>query len=177
MIDACHVARAPALTRIVVAIDPSGGGKAGNDEAGIMVAGLGHDQRFYVLDDLSGRMSPIAWAERAIRAYHHHSADRIVAERNFGGDMVAEVLRQVDPDVPLSLVHATRGKLIRAEPIAALYEQGRVSHVGRMIALEDELTTWVPSARRSPNRLDALVWALSALIPNAAGRAGSFTFG
>ena len=170
MIDAAHVTRAPQLARIVVALDPSGGGGARHDEAGIIVAGLGHDGRYYVLADLSARLSPAAWAKRAIEAYHHHAADRIIAERNFGGDMVAQVLRQADPQVPISLVTASRGKDVRAEPVAALYEQGRVGHVGRHIALEDELATWVPTDRRSPNRLDALVWAITALAnPQNAG--------
>ncbi len=169
MLDSARVSKVPHLVRVVVALDPSGGGGSGHDEAGIVVAGLGVDQQYYVLADLSARLSPSAWADCAVRAYHQYQADRIVAERNFGGDMIAEILRQVDPNIPLLLVTASRGKQVRAEPIAALYEQGRVRHCAMMPALEDELTTWTPAQRRSPNRLDALVWALSALSQKAEG--------
>jgi hypothetical protein len=166
IVDAARTNRVPSLVRIIIAIDPSGGGGAGHDEAGIIVAGISADQCFFVLADLSGRLSPAAWAQRAVQAFYHHKADRIVAERNFGGDMVGELLRQVDGDIPVTLVNASRGKQIRAEPVAALYEQKRVFHAGIFEALEDELTTWTPTHRRSPNRLDALVWAISALMTN-----------
>jgi phage terminase large subunit-like protein len=108
-------------------------------------------------------MSPDGWARRAIEAYHHHGADRIVAESNQGGDMVRTVLRTVDPSVPVKLVHATRGKRVRAEPVAALYEQGRVMHSAVFPELEDQLVTWTPDSPKSPDRLDALVWAFTDL--------------
>ncbi len=165
IIDGTRVAAAPELKRIVVAVDPSGGETQASDEAGIVAAGLGHDGHGYVLEDLSGRMGPAAWGGRAVAAYHRLEADRIVAEKNFGGEMVAHVIRTVDASAPLKLVTASRGKELRAEPVAALYEQGRVHHVGTHLALEDEMTSWEPGpASRSPNRLDALVWALSELM-------------
>jgi hypothetical protein len=164
LLDAQRVGAAPALSRVVIAVDPSGGAGSGHDEAGIVAAGIAADGALYLLEDLSGRLRPDQWGARAVAAYRRHAADRIVAERNFGGDMVAEVIRAVDPAAPVKLVTASRGKLARAEPVAALYERGRVHHVGRFAALEDELVTWNPLASaRSPNRLDALVWALSEL--------------
>lgn len=162
-IDACRVREAPELVRVVVAIDPAATSKDSSDETGIVVAGLGADGRGYVLADRSGRFKPDAWARRAVEAYHAHQADRIVAEGNQGGEMVAHVLGTVEAGLPLRIVHATRGKVTRAEPIAALYEQGRVSHVGSLPQLEDQLCTWTPGAT-SPDRLDALVWALTELM-------------
>ncbi|MFI5022105.1 MAG: hypothetical protein ACHQRJ_10700 [Alphaproteobacteria bacterium] len=165
LIHGARVAAAPPLKRIVVAIDPSGGEGERSDEVGIVAAGLGHDGHGYVLEDLSGRMGPAAWGRRAVAAYHRLEADRIVAEKNFGGEMVAHVIHTVDHAAPLKLVTASRGKELRAEPIAALYEQGKVHHVGTHLALEDEMTSWEPlAAGRSPNRVDALVWALSELM-------------
>ncbi len=166
LIEATRVRAAPPLRRIVVGLDPSGGAKKANDEAGIVVAGIAHDNHLYVLDDLSGRMSPHGWAARAVAGYERHHADRIVAEQNFGGEMVEHVIRTVSPQAPVKLVAASRGKEVRAEPVAALYEQGRVHHVGTFAALEDELVTWDPAkSERSPNRLDALVWAVVELVP------------
>jgi len=163
VIEATRVREHPPLRRIVVGVDPSGGGA---DEAGIVVAGIAADQHVYVLGDLSGKMSPSAWGHRVIAAYQRHQADRIVAEQNFGGAMVEHTIRTFDHNVAIRVVSASRGKQIRAEPIASLYEQGRVHHVGTFAALEDELVTWDPSkTQRSPNRLDALVWAVSDLVP------------
>jgi predicted phage terminase large subunit-like protein len=162
-IDACRVREAPELARVVVAIDPAATSKDSSDETGIVVAGLGADGRGYVLADRSGRFKPDAWARRAVEAFHEHRADRIVAEGNQGGEMVAHVLTTVEQGLPIRIVHATRGKLTRAEPIAALYEQGRVSHVGSLPQLEDQLCTWTPGGS-SPDRLDALVWALTELM-------------
>jgi len=116
-----------------------------------------------VLDDRSVQASPAAWASAAVTAYHANRADRIVAEANQGGDMVRTVLRTVDATVPVKLVHATRGKRVRAEPVAALYEQGRVFHAAVFADLEDQLVTWTPDSPSSPDRLDALVWALTDL--------------
>ena len=165
MIEAGRVAVAPALQRVVVAIDPAVTSHEGSDETGIVVAGLGWDGRVYVLADVSGRYAPTEWAHVAVAAYRTHRADRIVAEVNNGGDMVTSVLRMVDAAAPVRTVHASRGKAVRAEPVAALYEQGRVSHVGVLSRLEDQLTSWEPSSSRgSPDRLDALVWALTDLV-------------
>jgi phage terminase large subunit-like protein len=162
-IDACRLREAPELVRVVVAIDPAVTSTAESDETGIVVAGLGTDGRGYVLADRSGRFKPDAWARRAVEAYHEHRADRIVAEGNQGGEMVTHVLTTVEQGLPIRIVHATRGKATRAEPIAALYEQGRVSHVGGLPQLEDQLCTWMPGGS-SPDRLDALVWALTELM-------------
>jgi len=151
------------LARVVVAIDPAVTSRDDSDETGIIVAGVGHDRRGYVLADLSGRYKPDEWARIAIGAYHEYKADRIVAEANQGGEMVQHVLRTVDTDVPLRLVHASRGKIARAEPVAALYEQGKVSHVGAHAKLEDQLCTWQPGMA-SPDRMDALVWAVTELM-------------
>jgi phage terminase large subunit-like protein len=144
-------------------IDPSA--SATGDEAGIVVAGLGSDQHGYVLADLSVQGSPATWAGAAVAAYHTFSADRIVAESNNGGEMVEHTLRTVEGgrQVPYTMLHASRGKVTRAEPVEALYERGLVHHVGHFTALEDELCGWVPGMA-SPNRLDALVSALSELM-------------
>jgi phage terminase large subunit-like protein len=153
------------LARVVVAIDPATTSGEDSDETGIIVAGLGHDARGYVLADLTARCGPIEWARIAIAALATYGGDRIVAESNQGGDMVRTVLAAVDPLAPISLVHASRGKRTRAEPIAALYEQGRISHVGPFPELEDQLCQYTGAPNEdSPDRLDALVWALSELF-------------
>ena len=148
--------------RLVVAIDPAITSGEDSDETGIVVAQR-TGREAVVLADLTCRLSPDGWARRAVEAYHEHKADRIVAEANQGGDMVKTVLRTVDPNVPVKLVHATRGKRVRAEPVAALYEQGRVFHAAVFAELEDQLVTWTPDSPTSPDRLDALVWALTDL--------------
>lgn len=153
------------MERIVVAIDPAVTSTEESDETGIIVAAKGGDGRGYVLADRTCRESPDGWARRAVQAFHDHQADRIVAEANQGGDMVQHVIFTVDPNVPVTLVHATRGKKIRAEPIAALYEQGRVTHLGPFPELEDQMLTWTPESGESPDRVDALVWAFTALFP------------
>ena len=117
-----------------------------------------------VLDDGSARLSPNAWGERAVALFERWKADRIVAEANFGGAMVESTLRAVAPNVPVKMVTASRGKALRAEPVAALYERGKVQHSARFVTLEDEMTTWKPGDKRSPNRMDALVWALTDLM-------------
>lgn len=162
-IDSRRVPEHPELARIVVAIDPAVTSGQDSDETGIIVAGIGTDKRGYVLADLSGRYTPDKWARVAIDAYREWQADRIVAESNQGGDMVSHTLRTVDQDVPVKLVHASRGKVARAEPVSALYQQGKVSHVGSHARLEDQLCTWT-LGQASPDRLDALVWALTELI-------------
>jgi predicted phage terminase large subunit-like protein len=167
-IDRDRASVAPELARIVVAIDPAVSTSEGSDETGIIVAGIGHDQHAYVLDDLSGRYRPDEWAARAIEAYHRHKADRIVAEINQGGEMVRQTLTVQDPKISYRPVHASRGKVVRAEPVAALYEQKRVHHVGAFPQLEDQLTSFTSDFDRgrggSPDRLDALVWALTELM-------------
>jgi len=167
--EGARVAAAPALARIVVAIDPAATSGEGADETGIIAAGIAPDGAAYVLEDLSGRMAPHEWAARAIGAYRALGAERIVAEVNNGGDMVEATLRAVDDGVAFKSVRAARGKATRAEPVAALYEQGRVHHVGAFPALEDQMCGFSADFDRaaagySPDRLDALVWALSELM-------------
>lgn len=171
LIEEHRVSQAPALARVVVAIDPpvSAGPRA--DECGIVVAGLDHSGCGYVLADRSAQgLGPSAWAARAVKALHEFAADRVVAEVNQGGELVRSVLEQVDANVPLRLVRASRGKVLRAEPIAALYERGRVSHVGAHPELEDQMCSYTGEAREgSPDRLDALVWALTELMLTGEG--------
>lgn len=151
----------PELDTVVVGVDPATTATEESSETGIAAAGrAGSD--YYVLADRSCRRSPGGWASRAIATYQMLEADSIIAEANQGGDMVKHTLHTVDASVPIRLVHASRGKRTRAEPVAALYEQGRVHHVGLFPELEDQLTTWIPG-EKSPDRLDALVWAISAL--------------
>src|SRR5215471_8974904 len=161
-----RVTSAPDLVRIVVAIDPSGGESEGHAECGIVAAGKGTDGQGYILRDVSDRLSPERWARRAIQLYHELGADRLLAEKNFGGDMVQSTIRSVDPDVPVKLVTASRGKRLRAEPVASLDEQGKIHHVGAsMSTLEDQMCSWVPdSGDPSPDRLDARVWAITELF-------------
>ncbi len=173
MIEAHRVRETPELIRVVVALDPSGTSGGSSDACGIVAAGLGKDGHGYVLSDRTEVMSPAAWGRLAVVLYEAHKADRIVAEGNFGGDMVEQTIRTVrDADdnpvgqnVPFRKLTASRGKAARAEPVSALYEQGKVHHVGAFPELEDELCSWEPnSGMRSPNRLDALVWALTDLM-------------
>jgi predicted phage terminase large subunit-like protein len=155
--------KVPNLIRIVVAIDPAVTSGPDSDETGIVVAGLGTDNQYYILSDNSLRASPDAWARMAVEQYKEWKADRIIAEANNGGDMITQLIRTVDGQVPVKKVNATRGKKVRAEPISALYEQGRVHHVGSFPKLEDQMATWTPDTAKSPDRLDALVWALTEL--------------
>jgi predicted phage terminase large subunit-like protein len=169
MLDAARVSQIPELSRVVVAIDPSGtGGEADDGDAvGIVVAGRGVDGRGYVLADLTCKLSPDGWARRAITAYYAHKADRIVAERNFGGAMVEAVLRSVERAIPYKEVTASRGKVARAEPVAALFEQGRVGMASGLEALEDEMVLMTAAGfagEGSPNRVDAMVWALTEVM-------------
>ena len=170
MIDAARVRCAlPDMQRVVVAVDPSGtrGGSDDGDSIGIVVAGRGVDGRAYVLADRTCKLSPDGWARRAVDAYKEFKADRIIAERNFGGAMVEHVIRTIDRNVSYSEVVASRGKVIRAEPVAALYEQKRVSHIGELSALEDQMCQMAGdgySGEGSPDRVDALVWAMTELM-------------
>ena len=163
----------PDMQRVVVAIDPAGKSQEtaiseGTAETGIVACGLGVDGRGYVLDDLSVSLSPNGWARRALSGYDQHSADCIVVETNQGGDMVKNTIKSVR-NVPIVEVHASRGKVTRAEPIAALYEQGRISHVGSHADLEDQMVLFTPlgiAGDTTGDRVDALVWALSQLFPS-----------
>jgi phage terminase large subunit-like protein len=164
IIDENRKDKAPELMRVVVAIDPAVTSTEESDEAGIIIAGLGYDGHGYVLDDASIQASPDTWAGIAVNKYYDWEADRIVAEKNNGGDLVEMVIRTKDSNVSYRGVWATRGKYVRAEPIAALYEQGKIHHIGTFADLEDELCEWSPGDSKSPGRLDALVWALTELM-------------
>ena len=167
LIEAARVRKAPDMARIVVAIDPATTSGEDSDETGIVVAGRGVDGHAYVLRDLSCRLSSNGWGNRAINAYREFRADRIVAEVNNGGDLVEDVIRVIDRNVSYRAVHASRGRVVRAEPISALYEQKRVHHVGLFAELETQMCSFVPdNFDGSPDRVDALVWALTELMVN-----------
>ncbi len=154
------------VIRIVVSIDPAVTAKEDSNETGISVVGLTRNGHVIVLDDLSGVYAPLEWANVAVDAFHRRRADRIVGEVNNGGDLVEANIRAVSPNVPYRAVHASRGKMVRAEPVAALYDQGRVHHVGSFQTLEDQLCSWVPGQKSSssPDRMDALVWGITELL-------------
>ena len=173
MIEACRITanELPTLKRIVIGVDPQGQTGIAS-ETGIIAAGVGRPEgatvdHGYVLADASGDFTPDGWARAVLSLYRQQHADRIVAEVNFGGQMVASTIRTADTSVPITMVSASRGKLVRAEPVAALYEQGRVHHVGGFPQLEDEMTGY-DGTGPSPNRMDALVWALTETV--ATGR-------
>lgn len=156
----------PIFKRIVIAIDPAVTSKDTSDETGIVAVGLGFDNHIYPLEDRSGIYTPTDWCKEAVMLYRKYKADRIVGEVNNGGDLIETVLRTVDRNIPYTGVHATRDKLTRAEPVAALYEQGKAHHVGNLLELEYEMTTWeAKKGDKSPNRIDALVWAAAELLP------------
>jgi phage terminase large subunit-like protein len=167
-IERARVNGHPPLARIVVAVDPPVSSREGADACGIVAVGVDDDGKVFVLaDESEGGLSPLAWASRAIALYRRLEADRIVVEVNQGGEMARAVLNETDASVPISEVRATRGKVLRAEPVAALYEQGRVAHVGSFALLEDEMADFGAdglSNGRSPDRLDALVWAITSLV-------------
>ena len=169
MLERNRIAKAPEMARVVIGVDPSGtdGSDDEGDDVGIVAAGRGVDGRGYLLGDYTCKLSPDAWARRAVTAYHQQEADRIVAERNFGGAMVKAVIRTADASVPYKEVTASRGKVARAEPVAALFEQGRVSIVGSLAELEDEMVLMTSHGfvgEGSPNRVDAAVWALTEVM-------------
>jgi phage terminase large subunit-like protein len=169
MFDRHRVRDMPQMVRVVVAVDPSGsdGQSEDADDIGIVVAGKGQDGRAYVFADRTCNLSPNGWARMAVTAYHDFKANGIVAEKNFGGAMVEFTIKTADRSVPVKLVNASRGKAVRAEPVAALYEQGKVSHIGDLSKLEDECCQMTPDGfigDGSPNRVDAMVWALTELM-------------
>ncbi|WP_299844855.1 terminase family protein [uncultured Roseovarius sp.] len=179
LIEKIQIDTPPEMDRIVVAVDPPVTGRSTSDECGIVVVGARmqgpvQDWRAYVLADCSiGAASPNTWANRAINAMVEHGADRLVAEVNQGGDLVSSVIRQVDPMVPIKAVHASRGKVARAEPVAALYEQGRILHLKGLGELEDQMCAMTAQGfegKGSPDRVDALVWALTELMIEPAAK-------
>ena len=167
-IEAAHkreqVNHRPEIIRAVVSIDPAVTAGEDSDDTGIIVAGLGVDGHGYVLADRTCKLTPKGWALRAVAAYDDFEADLVVAEVNNGGDLVGEVIWNARPTVPYRQVRASRGKRVRAEPVSMLYEQGRVHHMAAMPELEEQLLTWTPESGESPDRLDALVWALTELM-------------
>ncbi len=164
VIDDYRVSKCPPLIRVVTGVDPPGGAT----ECGIVVAGRGRDGHYYVTRDVSLRGSPDVWSDIALGVYESEKADKMIGEVNFGGDMVESTIKKtaeaLNKNVNYMNVRASRGKAVRAEPIAAAYEQGRVHHVGEFPLLEEELTSWVPGDRLSPNRLDAMVWSMTELM-------------
>lgn len=170
-LDEARVHTAPALIRIVVGVDPAASSGEAANENGIIVAGIAANGHAYIIEDWSLRGSPDEWARKAVAAYRKHDADALIAESNQGGEMVSAVIKSV-ADIPVKLVRATRGKYVRAEPVSALYEQGRVHHAGVMPELEDQMISFTPeraadrSDGYSPDRVDALVWALTELFPD-----------
>ena len=175
-IDSCQIDRdkIPDLTRIIVSLDPAVTSNAESDMTGIVVAGVDVNGKAYILGDYTDRLSPQGWASKAIELYYSYEADRIVAEVNQGGDMVKHTIHGEDESVPLKMVRASRGKYARAEPVAALYERGLVYHVrnpddgdANLNELETQMRTWEPlGSIGSPDRLDAMVWALTDLMLN-----------
>jgi phage terminase large subunit-like protein len=163
MIELARVETAPPLVRVVIGVDPAVTSSDTSDETGIIAAGIASDGNYYILNDKSLRASPDAWARAAVNLYHETNADKIIAETNNGGDMIIMLMKQVDPSIAVKKVTATRGKQLRAEPISSLYEQGRVHHVGYFEQLEMQMCEWTPISTDSPDRLDALVWALTEL--------------
>lgn len=176
-IELLRVASFPTLKRIVIGVDPSGSDGSGGDSQGIVVVGLGIDGQAYVLADLTCRLSPEGWANVVAKAWRYFGADRVVAEVNFGGAMVESVMRAVEPNLPVTLVRASRGKLLRAEPVAAIYEKGNAHHVGAFPELEEQMgmmTTAGYQGGGSPDRLDALVWAITDLMIGEQGHEFGF---
>ncbi len=156
----------PAFKRVVVAVDPAVSSSEDSDETGIVCVGLGVDGHAYVIEDGSLSMAtPNQWAQQVVAIYNRHKADRVIAEVNNGGDLVEANIRVAAPKLSFKKVHASRGKAVRAEPIAALYEQGKVHHIGCFAKLEDQMVTWDPAfSEKSPDRMDALVWGLTELM-------------
>lgn len=155
---------AKTLARVVVSVDPAVSSNAESDLTGIVVAGMDINGVCYILQDATDRFTPEGWAARAIELYNEYGADRIVAERNQGGEMVRYTFKTIDETIPIKLVHASRGKFARAEPVSALYERGRVKHVRGLDLLEDQMVQWCPlGSIGSPDRLDAMVWAVTEL--------------
>jgi hypothetical protein len=164
VIDRNRIEQVPPLARITVSIDPAVTNTKDSDETGIIVAGSDAAGNGYVIADYSFKGSPYEWAAKAVEVFKQHKADSILVEVNQGGDMVSAVLRQVDMSLPIQEIRAHIGKKLRAEPVAAMYEQGRIHHVGQFDKLEEQMTTWTPESPDSPDRLDAMVQAFSSLI-------------
>lgn len=163
LIEKQRIKQAPSLRRIVVSVDPAASNTEESDHTGIVVCGLGTDGHGYTLEDASMRGTPAQWAAKVCELFDYWQADRIIAEKNQGGDMVTHTIQSHQRNAPVKLVHAARGKRARAEPISALYEQGKIWHVGAFEMLEDEMCTW-DGGNDSPDRMDALVWGMTELM-------------
>lgn len=176
MFDEQRITKAdlPTLTRVVVGVDPAVTTGEHSDETGIVAAGISADGQFYVLEDASIRQGLADCARHVLACSERNKADRVIGEVNNGGDLVEHTLRAYDRDMAYTKVSASRGKRVRAEPVAALYEQGRVHHVGGFATLEDQMASWAPDSANSPDRLDALVWAITALMQQRKGRRMTF---
>lgn len=171
MLESAQVRGLPAMTRVVIGVDPAVTSGEDADSTGIIVVGKGVDGKAYVLADRTCRLSPDGWAQRTVEAHHEFGGDRIIGEANNGGDLIERVLRTVDSRIPYKKVTASRGKRVRAEPVAALYEQGKVFHVRGLDELEDQMISFLPEGTdTSPDRVDALVWALTELMLEVRGR-------
>ena len=153
----------PDMQEVVIGIDPAVTGNEKSDMTGIIAAGKSSDGRFFILADASVKASPLQWSLQVNKLYEFFQADRVVGEVNQGGDLIETVLRQTAPHIPFKAVRASRGKFMRAEPIAALYEQNKVFHAGNYPELEDQMLNYTPNSTKSPDRLDAMVWALTYL--------------
>lgn len=164
IIERLRMANAPQLERIVVSVDPAASANLDSDETGIVVSGKDAKGNGYVLEDLSGKYSPSQWAAVAVKAFERWNADCIVAEKNMGGDMVESVLRSQNTTARIKLVNATKGKYVRAEPIYSLYEQNKIYHIGQFPILENQMITFDPDKGKSPDRVDAMVWAFTELL-------------
>lgn len=175
LINSTRVLEAPTMKRIVIALDPAVTSKDTSDETGIIAVGIGFDDHLYILDDDTGTYTPNEWAARGVAMYNKWKADKIIGETNNGGDLIEAVLRNISKTIPYKSVHATRDKLTRAEPIAAIYEQGKAHHVGLLTELELEMTSWTAkTGEKSPNRIDALVWGCTELDPGSLRIESSF---
>lgn len=164
LINRYRVTEMPAMTRIVISIDPAVSTKEDSDETGIIIAGRGIDKHYYVWRDLSGVYKPNEWGAKVVNAFHDEKADCAIAEVNNGGDLVESNIKNIDRNVKVKKLHANRGKLLRAEPVQGLYESGFVHHVGELTDLEYQMTTWDPAVdAKSPDRVDAMVWAITDL--------------
>jgi len=173
LIDPYRLTTAPQLIKIVIAIDPAVTSNKKSNETGIIAVGYNNikgTRHYYVLDDYSGTYTPNQWATKSIQMFDFLEANEMIAETNNGGDLVETVIKSIDASIPYRKVHASRGKVTRAEPVVGLYEQGRVHHVGSLAKLEDQMTTWDAGAGDpSPDRIDALVWGVTALNDNYKG--------
>jgi phage terminase large subunit-like protein len=172
-VELFRVNTCPTLGKIVVAVDPAISNTSKSDETGIIVLGMDYRGHIYVLEDITAKYSPAAWAKAVVGAFTRWKANEVVAESNQGGDMVKSTIQNIAPSVPVVSIHASRGKDIRAEPVAMLYDEGKAHHVGRLTELESEMVSWQGlNGQKSPNRIDALVHGVNRLMQGNNGYKG-----